>query len=103
MKVTITTLKAPWPKDAKVGDVVAFEGDTAPAWAVGKFVPAADGAKAAHTYEPAEAIESVEPPPTIDSVIAELREKLTAALQFAANGTLREQVVVTDAAKAPKK
>jgi len=52
MKVTIQTLKAPWPTGAKVGDVVAFEGDTAPAWAVGKFAPAPDNAKADFHYEP---------------------------------------------------
>lgn len=52
MKVTIQTLKAPWPSGAKVGDVVAFEGDTAPAWAVGKFTPAPDNAKADFHYEP---------------------------------------------------
>ena len=52
MKVTIQTLKAPWPEGAKVGDVVAFEGDTAPAWAVGKFGPASDNADADFHYEP---------------------------------------------------
>lgn len=52
MKVTIQTLKAPWPTGAKVGDVVAFEGDTAPAWAVGKFAPAPDNAEADFHYEP---------------------------------------------------
>lgn len=52
MKVTIQTLKAPWPEGAKVGDVVGFEGDTAPAWAVGKFTPAPDNAKVDHHYEP---------------------------------------------------
>lgn len=52
MKVTIQTLKAPWPEGAKVGDVVAFDGDTAPAWAVGKFTPAPDNAKADFHHEP---------------------------------------------------
>lgn len=52
MKVTIQTLKAPWPSGAKVGDVVAFEGDTAPAWAVGKFAHAPDNAKVDFHYEP---------------------------------------------------
>lgn len=56
MKVTIQTLKAPWPTGAKVGDVVAFEGDTAPAWAVGKFTPAPDNAKADFHYEPRVAV-----------------------------------------------
>jgi len=52
MKVTIQTLKAPWPEGAKVGDVVAFEGETAPAWAVGKFGPASGNADADFHYEP---------------------------------------------------
>lgn len=52
MKVIIQTLKAPWPTGAKVGDVVAFEGDTAPAWAVGKYTPASENATADHHYEP---------------------------------------------------
>ena len=52
MKVTIQTLKAPWPAGAKVGDVVAFQGDIAPAWAVGKFAPASDNAEADFHYEP---------------------------------------------------
>lgn len=51
MKVTITTLKAPWPEGAKVGDVVAFEGSV-PAWAAGKCKPATDDAEVDHVYEP---------------------------------------------------
>lgn len=51
MKVTITTLKAPWPEGAKVGDVVAFEGPV-PAWAAGKCQPATDDAEVDHVYEP---------------------------------------------------
>lgn len=54
MKVTITTLKAPWPEGAKVGDVVRFPGDHAPAWAVGKFKPAAQDAEVNHKYAPPE-------------------------------------------------
>lgn len=52
MKVIIQTLKAPWPTGAKVGHVVAFEGDTAPAWAVGKYTPASENAEADFHYEP---------------------------------------------------
>lgn len=44
-KVTITHMKAPWPEGAKVGDVVAFDGEV-PTWAVGKCTPAADDAEA---------------------------------------------------------
>lgn len=51
MKVTITTLKAPWPEGAKVGDVVAFEGPV-PAWAAGKCQPAAEDVEVDHVYEP---------------------------------------------------
>lgn len=52
MKVIIQTLKAPWPTGAKVGDVVSFEGETAPAWAVGKYTPASEGANADFHYDP---------------------------------------------------
>lgn len=40
MKVTVTHLKAAWPEGTKVGDVVSLDGDTIPAWAVGKCKPA---------------------------------------------------------------
>jgi hypothetical protein len=43
MKVTITALKAPWPEGSKVGSVVELEGDTVPAWAVGKCTRVPDG------------------------------------------------------------
>ena len=36
MKVIVTHLKAPWPKGTKVDGVVAIDGDTLPAWALGK-------------------------------------------------------------------
>jgi hypothetical protein len=36
MKVSVTHLKAPWAAGTAVGDVVKFDGDTLPAWAVGK-------------------------------------------------------------------
>ncbi|TPG26538.1 hypothetical protein [Variovorax guangxiensis] len=52
MKVTITTLKAPWPQGAKVGDVVSFRGEHAPAWAIGKFTPADEDAEVDHKYKP---------------------------------------------------
>lgn len=42
MKLTITHLKAPWPAGAVVGGVIELA--SVPAWAVGKCVPAADGA-----------------------------------------------------------
>jgi len=43
MKVTITALKAPWPEGSKVGSVVELEGDTVPAWAVGKCTRVPEG------------------------------------------------------------
>ncbi|WP_120967887.1 hypothetical protein [Comamonas sp. lk] len=52
MKVIIQTLKAPWPEGAKVGDVVSFEAETAPAWAVGKFTLAPENAEALFRYQP---------------------------------------------------
>ena len=45
MKVTITHLKAPWPAGAVVGSVVEVNGDSIPAWALGKCTPAADDAE----------------------------------------------------------
>lgn len=44
MKVTITQLKAPWPRGAVVGDVIELP--SVPGWAVGKCVPAPDDAEA---------------------------------------------------------
>lgn len=53
MKVTITHLKAPWPAEAKVGDVVDLVGVSAvPDWAAGKCTPADGDAKAAHSLKP---------------------------------------------------
>lgn len=52
MKVRVTNLKGPWPTGAKVGDVVAFDGEAMPAWAVGKCAPAPDDANEAFRYEP---------------------------------------------------
>ena len=52
MKVRVTNLKGPWPTGAKVGDVVAFDGEAVPAWAVGKCAPAPDDANEAFRYEP---------------------------------------------------
>ena len=46
MKVRIEAIKAPWPENAKVGDVVEIKGDVIPAWAVGKCVQVADDAPA---------------------------------------------------------
>lgn len=42
MKIQVTHLKAPWPDGTKVGDVIEIDGDTLPAWAVGKCEAAGD-------------------------------------------------------------
>ncbi len=52
MKVRVTNLKGPWPTGAKVGDVVAFDGEAVPAWAVGKCAPAPEDANETFHYEP---------------------------------------------------
>jgi len=52
MKVRVTNLKGPWPTGAKVGDVVAFDGEAMPAWAAGKCALAPDDANEAFRYEP---------------------------------------------------
>lgn len=51
MKVRVTNLKGPWPTDAKVGDVIAFDGEAVPAWAAGKCAPVPDDANEAFHYE----------------------------------------------------
>lgn len=47
MKVRITHLKAAWPEGAAVGSVVELEGDTIPAWALGKCQPVTGDGEAA--------------------------------------------------------
>ena len=92
MKVTIQTLKAPWPEGAKVGDVVAFEGDTAPAWAVGKFAPAADNAEADFYYKPKLSIEngSGQALPSADTAEARTRAREEAAEALARQVAARQ-------------
>lgn len=51
MKLTITHLKAAWPAGAVVGDVIELA--SVPAWALGKCVPADDGAEVTVGFEPA--------------------------------------------------
>ncbi|MEJ2800630.1 hypothetical protein WAE61_02025 [Comamonadaceae bacterium PP-2] len=79
MKVTIQTLKAPWPKGAKVGDIVSFEGDTAPAWAVGKYSFASENAKADFHYEPQVVTSAGNSPAAVDSEDAKIKASLAAA------------------------
>ncbi len=64
MRVTITALKAPWPEGSRVGSVVELEGDTIPAWAVGKCTSVVAGGGGSG-------------PPTLPS--AELEAQLAAA------------------------
>lgn len=79
MKVTIQTLKAPWPKGAKVGDIVSFEGDTAPAWAVGKYSFASENAKADFHYEPQVVTSAGNSPAAVDPEDAKIKASLAAA------------------------
>lgn len=53
--VTVTALKAPWPEGVVIGSKVGFAGQP-PAWALGKFAPAPEGAKADFDYEPADLV-----------------------------------------------
>lgn len=82
MKVTITNLKAPWPAGTGLGSVVEFEGDQAPAWALGKFGPADADAEAV-LYEPP--ARPAEPGPVLQSIgtvnleVAELKDALDLA------------------------
>lgn len=43
MRLLITHLKAPWPRGARVGDVIELP--VVPAWALGKCSPAPEGAE----------------------------------------------------------
>ena len=52
MKLTITHLKAPWPEGAVPGDVIDMA--EVPGWALGKCVPADDGAKVTVAFAKAE-------------------------------------------------
>lgn len=62
MKVTVSHLKAPWPKGTAPGHVVEFPGLGAiPAWAVGKCTPAADDANAVSVWPAAEPVLVVNP------------------------------------------
>lgn len=44
MKIRIEALKAPWPAGAKIGSVIEIDGDSIPAWALGKCVSVEDDA-----------------------------------------------------------
>lgn len=86
MKVTVTHLKAPWPKGAQPGHVVEVEGDSIPAWAVGKCRPAPDDAEVyAPAGEPvAEPVADAEEEARIAAALAEAdaqAEQERAALQ----------------------
>lgn len=85
MNYEIKALKAPWPKGAKVGDVIDMP--FLPAWAEGKCSVAADGAKADFTYDPSAVIVGDGTGvalPSVDAVnaeIADLQTKLAAATE----------------------
>lgn len=52
MKVSVTSLKAPWPEGVVLGSVVALPFDAIPDSLLGKCVPAEDGADAVAEYVP---------------------------------------------------
>lgn len=58
MFVQITHMKAPWPQGATVGSVVEVDGDSIPAFFVGKCVQAPEGSQAEHRFVP-------QPPPAV--------------------------------------
>ncbi len=68
MKVSITSLKAPWGDGAKIGSVVEFE--VLPPWAVGKCAPVGDDASATHTVS----TEAVAPSVDVAALQATARE-----------------------------
>jgi hypothetical protein len=82
MLYEIKALKAPWPKGAKVGDVIDMP--YLPAWAEGKCSVALDNAKADFAYDPREAVVgdaagAVSPSEALHTEIADLKAKLAAA------------------------
>lgn len=74
MKVRITERKAPWPQGAKVGEVVQFDGDTIPGWAVGKCVQVEDDTEAQHAYEPRERVSDPRPVGPVSLTPAQQKE-----------------------------
>lgn len=98
MLYKIKALKAPWPKGAKVGDVIDMP--YLPAWAEGKCSVALDGAKADFTYDPQDVVvkDAAGAAASSDALhleVVELREKLTAA--EAVNSTLKTDKESVDA------
>ena len=75
MKLKITVLKAPWPKGAKVGDVVELP--RIPGWALGKCEEAPDSAEATVAFDQVE--DTAEHPE-----VARIRQAADHALQAAA-------------------
>lgn len=69
MKVRITHMKAPWPSEAKVDQVVEFQVGAIPAWALGKCVPAGDDVGADHTV--------AAPNADVAGAVGDLESKLT--------------------------
>lgn len=82
MLYEIKVLKAPWPKGAKVGDVIDMP--YLPAWAEGKCSVALDGAEADFAYDPrkqvvSDAAGATSAAEALHLEVVELREKLAAA------------------------
>jgi hypothetical protein len=83
MKVTVTHLKAPWPRGSRLGDVVEV-GASLPGCFAGKCLVATPGAEADHIYVPPVVVQGGggSGPPTLPSAaheVAELRTQLAAA------------------------
>lgn len=72
MLYEITHLKAPWPAEAKVGDVVEFDG-AVPPWAVGKVKPS--DARSA-TVELPVFVANIVPESGQSDLVAELRGRV---------------------------
>lgn len=76
MKLQITVLKAPWPKGAKVGDIVEMK--HVPGWALGKCAEVPESTEATIDFDQAE--EVAEHPE-----VARIRQAADHALQAAAS------------------
>ncbi len=81
MLYEIKVLKAPWPKGAKVGDVIDMP--YLPVWAEGKCSVALDGAKADFTLDRSDVVEGDGTGTTLPSVdainaqVADLQRQLS--------------------------
>lgn len=97
MKLTLTTLKAPWPAGAKVGDVIELP--AVPVWAVGKCTKAPEDAEVTLIMPPPPEPEKFEPVRDLAAELIQAEERLELVKQAAvsANDALRVELDASQA------